>query len=79
MGVIKGQEKVADHKFKITSKKMVNDFTATFTFTALNSLAKGAGRLSPKVTDPASLGPQNLKRWYNDPSMIGRHFLVYSA
>ena len=21
----------------------------------------------------------NLKKWYNDPTMIGRHFLVYSA
>ena len=22
---------------------------------------------------------KNLKMWYNDPAMIGKHFLVYSS
>jgi hypothetical protein len=66
VGVIEGQEKVVDHKFKITKKTAVNDATATFTFTSVGS-------------DLSGTGPKNLKRWYNDPTMIGRHFLVYGA
>ena len=41
---------------------MVNDNTATFTFSG--------------ITD---VPIKNLKMWYNDPQMIGRHFLVYSS
>ena len=61
VGVLKGQEQVADHPFHITDKVQINENTATFTFTT------------------ASGQPiHNLKNWYNDPTMIGKHFLVYS-
>jgi len=62
VGVIEGQERIEDRKFKITNKTEVNDATATFTFAA----AEGG-----------TTAHYNLKRWYNDPNMIGRHFLVY--
>ena len=64
VGVIKGQFDVADHKFKIAERKQLSDDTATFTFEAIDSGSKPI---------------DNLKRWYSDPTMIGRHFLVYSA
>ena len=51
-----------DNKFRISAKTQVNTDTATFTFTSL---------LGGQVIN-------NLKSWYNDPAMIGRHFLVYA-
>ena len=42
----------------------MSDNTATFTF---------------ETIDDGATPVDNLKRWYNDPAMIGRHFLVFSA
>ena len=30
------------------------------------------------MIDKEPVVAKNLKLWYNDPSMIGKHFLVYS-
>lgn len=30
------------------------------------------------MIDKEPVAAKNLKLWYNDPSMIGKHFLVYS-
>ena len=64
VGVIKGQYEVSDRQFRIAERKHLSDDTATFTFEAID-----------RAADPV----YNLKRWYYDPAMIGRHFLVYSA
>lgn len=73
VGVIAGQESVQDQRFTISKKAMVNEGTATFTFQcegASGDLNNSKVGLKPMTT--------NLKRWYNDPEMIGRHFLVFN-
>ena len=62
VGVLEGQEYAVDQLFTLTNKSPVNETTAHFTFEKIHK-------------DPVA---KNLKLWYNDPSMIGKHFLVYS-
>lgn len=64
VGVIKGQFEVSDRRFRIAECNKMSDNTATFTF---------------ETIDDGATPVDNLKRWYNDPAMIGRHFLVFSA
>ena len=40
------------------------------------NLSDNTATFTFKTTDGMMV--KNLKRWYNDPNMIGRHFLVYS-
>ena len=90
VGVIEGQEQVTDRRFQLIKKTKINDVTATFTFKAIASgssapeaysavLNTDYSARSSRNDDAQKSALVNLKKWYNDPKMIGRHFLVYSA